>query len=224
MNSTIIPLTLLLAVSWSAGVQALLIDSFDDDFSLVADTNNGGVNSGSTPDTPNMIGNRSMTVSIAPTAPGTYGAAVMEASGGLLNLSVGPVSPGSVQLAYRFAATDLTEGGASDGIFLSLPGAIDKDLALYVGLGGGVPFTDLNLLFPAGSSGDDFFIHFSDFDDPSLALSADRIFLNFGGPPPWDAQIDFIATGASADVPVPAPVSLFGIAVAGLGWTRRQKA
>ncbi len=209
---------------FATGAQALLIDDFNTDASVVvtgAAPANGNV---ATPDSgAGMIGDRALIVSktLGPGG-GVVNAAIAEVSGGVLGMANGPVTNSVITSSWIFGATDLTEGGLSTGLFLSLPSAIDNDLNIAFSINGGPV---LNRLFPNGSSGNDFFIPFADFANAGAAASATSLSLVFSDGPAWDAQIDFIETRPEnpPPPPVPAPGTLLLLGLGLISLAARYK-
>jgi hypothetical protein len=226
-TSRLIPITVVLAALWSSGSQALLIDNFDTPGSAAVTTAAPGSDSDFTLDSgPGMIGNR--TIAVNKTAGGSGGAngAYMDSTGlgngGVLSMANGN-STNSIDTAlWTFSSTDLTEGGTMTGLFLVLPNPIDNDLYIGFSLNGGALYEQL---FPNGSQGNAFFFAFSNFANPGAAAAATSVLAQFRGSNAWDAEIDFIETFAPPDqqAPVPSSLSLVGLCLAGLGWSRRKQ-
>jgi hypothetical protein len=158
---------------------------------------------------------------------GTVNAASGEVIGGLLGLGNGPSTDSEITITWDnsgagFTPEDLTDGGTSEGFFLSFPTVTGIDNPLTV------EFTVNSLAvgaktFPDGSVGNDFFIPFSSFTNQTELAAATRISVAFSGPTAWDAEVDFIETRPQP-APVPGTLALLGIGLAGLGVRRMKRA
>jgi hypothetical protein len=214
--------TCFLAAFWAAGANALIIDTFATDASVVVLSASPASDSDTTPDSgADMIGDRTLTVDKIAGGAGGANGAFADVIGGLLAMANGPVTNSIITVDWVFAGTDLTEAGTKTGFFLGLPNPIDNALTISISINGG---TASSMLFADGSSGADFYFPFIDFANAGDAASATSVRLQFTSVNAWDAQVDFIETsGPPPEVAEPASLALFGLGIAGLGWARRRQ-
>lgn len=214
--------TCLLSAFWAAGANALIIDTFATDASVVVLSASPASAFDATPDSgADMIGDRTLTVNKIAGGAGGANGAFADVVGGLLAMANGPVTNSIITVDWLFSGTDLTEAGSKTGFFLGLPNPIDNDLTISISINGG---TASSKLFLDGSSGADFYFPFIDFANAGDAATATSVRLQFTSVNAWDAQVDFIETsGPPIEVPEPASLGLFGISIAGLGFMRRRQ-
>jgi hypothetical protein len=219
------------AVIGAAGVfvgsaHALIIDSFSDD-QLVQVTGAAPSNGSDSLNGGGILGGtRTIAVNKSAGGTGQSNAATAEVIGGLLSIANGPVTNSVVGVAWNGGGTDLTEGGAATGIFLSLPSPIDNDLTIAFSINGS---STVSQVFPNGSQGNAFFIPFTSFSNPGAAANANLISMTLSDGPAWDAQIDFVETRPATTpgpdpVPAPGTLALLGLGILTLGLGRSARA
>lgn len=208
---------LFLTALWTTDSHALLVDNFDTDVSVAVVTAAPDSDASATPDDANMIGDRVITVNkTAGPASGAQGA-YATATGGVLSLANGPSTNSNVTIDWTFGTSDLTEGGTQTDIVVVLPAPIDNDLTIAFSINGGPA---LSILFPDGSSGDDFVFPFADFANSADAATASSLSVTFSDGIAWDAQVDFIETrGPSPPPPGPPPTPVPTLSLHALGLT-----
>jgi hypothetical protein len=214
--------TCFIAAFSAASANALIIDTFATDASVVVLSASPASDFDVTPDSGvDMIGDRTLTVDKIAGGAGGANGAFADVIGGLLAMANGPVTNSIITVDWVFAGTDLTETGSKTGFFLGLPNPIDNNLTISISINGG---TASSKLFLDGSSGEDFYFPFIDFVNAGDAAAATSVRLQFTSVNAWDAQVDFIETsGPPMDVSEPASLGLFGISMAGLGLMRRRQ-
>lgn len=211
---------IVLAGLWSTGANALIIDSFDTDAATLVTVAAVASDSAFTPDDATMVGARTILNEKTEGPSGIVNASIAEVTGGLLGFANGPVTNSVITVTWDFALTDLTEGGANTGLLFALPAPIDNDLDIGFSLNGG-PTETLN--FSDGAVGSGFFFPFASLSNPGDASSATQVEIVFSSPDDaWDAQFDFVESTPDP-IPTPATLGLMGLALVGLGVSRRRK-
>jgi hypothetical protein len=231
LKARLMPLALCLAAFWSSGSQAVLIDNFEA-IQLTDATACSAVcqESSQVLWETGMIGDRTITIDKLAGFSGQGSTATVGPIGplGVLNMeNGGGVMADMTVLWDNFGGTgsivDLTEAGMNEGFYFSIPNfiPIDNDLTLTIVVNGTSTVTKI---YPNNSFGLNFFVDFDDLTDPSLVNAATSLSFTFSNGAAWDAAFNFIGTQPdNPEVPAPATLALFGLALAGLGWSRRQK-
>ena len=213
-----------LALVGSAASQAIVIDSFGTTQSVsCADTFAPfcpqSTNDGSSAD---YLGSSRTITTALTSGNGQVQAGVNTVTPGALDMQNSTTAVGKVTVDWNDVANaDLTEGGTATGIFMSLPSAIDNSLDVMFTING---TSSLSKSFADGTSGSAFFFPFADFAPGTTFNDVTSIQAMFSGPAGWDAIVDLIDTRPDPTVPVPAPIALIGLGLAGLGAARRKRA
>ena len=212
------------ALVGSAASQAVVIDAFGttqsstcaDSFAPFCPQT---TNDGSSADY--LGSSRGITTALA-SGNGQVQAGVNTVTPGALDLQNSTTALGKITVDWNNVANvDLTEGGTATGIFMSLPSAIDNTLDVMFTING---TSSLSKSFPDGTSGSAFFFPFASFAPGTTFDDVTSIQAMFSGPAGWDAIVNLIDTREDPSVPVPAPIALIGLGLAGLGAARRKQA
>jgi hypothetical protein len=196
----------------SGAAQALLIDDFtvNQQVAAFASTDSNSVAAG-------LGTSRTLT---AENTEGQTQAFINTLVPSVLDMSNTTTATGTVTVDWTgIASLDFTDGGLATGLFLAIPNPIDNALDVTFTVNGS---SAVAVSFPNGASGNDFFIPFASFGDPSQFDSVTTLTVSFTGPTAWDAGVDFIETRPNP-APLPGTLLLMGAGLIGLGVRRARQ-